>query len=292
MPIDYEHLMSLRSRGDRVHYTDRDVLLYALGVGLGRDPMNPNERRYVAEHAGLKTLPSFASVLVSNGVNQPGSNSLLADCGWDAARVESREEIVSLERPIDESGTLLVDSDVAAVFDKGADAGALITVESRARRERDGQAVFTVRRTWLARGDGGFGGPRGSRAPPHPLPQRPPDMTQDFATRADQALLFRLSADRNPLHVDPAVAKQNGLSSPSLQGLCLQGIACHAILQVICEYDHTLIRSLAVSYAGPAYPGETLVAELWQDANIVSCRLRVRERDAVVLDQGRCVLAA
>jgi len=288
MPIDYEHLMSLRSRGDRVHYTDRDVLLYALGVGLGRDPANPKERPYVAEHAGLKTLPSFASILVGNGA----SNNLLDDCGWDATQVVLREESVNLERPIDESGTLLMDSEVAAVFDRGADAGALITVESRARREQDGQAVFTVRRTWLARGDGGFGGPRGSRAATHGLPERPPDMAQTFATRSDQALLFRLSADRNALHVDPAVAKQNGLPGPILHGLCLQGIACHAILQVICEYDHTLIRSLAVSYAGPAYPGETLVAELWQDANIVSCRLRALERDAVVLDHGRCVLAA
>lgn len=287
MPIDYEHLMSLRSRGDRVHYTDRDVLLYALGIGLGRDPANPNERPFVAEHEGLKTLPSFASVLVGHGAG----NKLLDDCGWDAARVHARDEIISLERPIDESGTLLLDSEVASVFDKGADAGALICVESRARRERDGQGVFTVRRTWLARGDGGFGGPRGSSAAPHRLPERRPDMTQTFATRPDQALLFRLSADRNPLHVDPTVAKQNGLPGPSLQGLCLQGIACHAILQVICEYDHTLIRSLAVNYAGPAYPGETLVAELWQDANVVSVRLRALERDAVVLDQGRCVLA-
>ena len=288
MPIDYEHLMSLRSRGDRVHYTDRDVLLYALGVGFGRDPANWNERSYVTEHAGLKTLPSFASILVGNGA----SNNLLDDCGWDATQVVLRDESVHLERPIDESGTLLMDSEVAAVLDRGADGGALITVESRARREQGGQAVFTVRRTWLARGDGGFGGPRGSLASPHGPPERRPDMTQTLETRPDQALLFRLSADWNPLHVDPAVAKQNGLPGPSLHGLCLQGIACHAILQVICEYDHTLIRSLAVSYAGPAYPGETLVAELWQDANIVSCRLRVLERDAVVLDQGRCVLAA
>jgi acyl dehydratase len=284
MPIDYEHLMSLRSRGDRVHYTDRDVLLYALGVGLGRDPANPREQPYVAEPAGLKTLPSYASVLVSN--------NLLDDCGWDAAQVVPRDESVVLERPIDESGTLLMDSEVARVFDKGADAGALITVESRARRERDGQALFTVRRTWLARGDGGFGGPQGTRASLHPLPQRRPDMTQTYETRPDQALLFGLSAERNALHVDPAVARQNGLAGPSLQSLCLQGIACRAILQVICDYDHTLIRSLAVAYAGPAYPGETLVAELWQDANVVSCRLRVLERDAVVLDQGRCVLAA
>jgi len=268
--------MSLRSRGERVHYTDRDVLLYALGVGLGRDPAQQNQQPYVAAHAGLKTLPSFASVLVSKGA----SNNLLDDCGWDASQVEPWEETVSLDRPIDDSGTLLVDSDVAAVFDKGAEAGALITVESRARRESDGQPVFTVRRAWLARGDGGFGGPRGSRGVPHGVPQRRPDMTATVATRPDQALLFRLSADQK--FPNPA---------PRLQGLCLQGIACHAILQVICDYDHTLIRSLAVTYGDPAFPGETLVAELWQDANIVSCRLRTLERDALVLDQGRCVLA-
>ena len=277
MPIDYEHLMSLRSRGERVHYTIRDVGLYALGVGLGRDPTRQIERPYTDEPTGLKTLPSFASVLVSKGA----SYNLLDDCGWDASRVELREETFSLDRPIDDSGTLLVDSEVAAVFDKEAEEGALITVESRARRESDGQPVFTVRRAWLAGGDGGFGGPRGKGGTPHGVPQRRPDMTATVATRPDQALLFRLSTDQKFLH-----------PVPSLPGLCLQGIACHAILQVICEYDHTLIRSLAVGFAGPAYPGETLVAELWQDANIVSCRLRVLERNTVVLDQGRCVLAA
>ncbi|MDP2325628.1 MAG: MaoC/PaaZ C-terminal domain-containing protein [Gammaproteobacteria bacterium] len=283
MPIDYEHLMSLRTRGERIHYTDRDTLLYALGVGFGRNPGNPDELAYVAEHAGLKTLPSYASILASN--------TLLDDCGWDASRVVLRDESVVLDRPIEEAGTLLVDREVATVSDQGADEGALIVVESRARREQDGQAVFTARRTWLACGDGGFGGPRGSSSSRHVLPTRRPDMTHPCETRADQALLFRLSVDRHPLHVDAAVARQHGLEGPILHGLCLQGIACHAILQVICDFDHTLIRSLAVSFAGPAYPGERLEAELWQDANIVSCRLRALERDAVVLDRGRCVLA-
>lgn len=283
MAIDYEHLMSLRTRGERVHYSHRDALLYALGVGLGRDPGNREELPYVTEHSGAKTLPTFVSNLVGN--------NLLDDCGWDASRVVPRDESVSLERAIDESGTLIMDTEVAAVFDKGVEAGALITVESRARRERDGQVVFTVRRTWLAAGDGGFGGPRGSSAPPHRLPERRPDMTQAFETRPDQALLFRLSVG-TALFGESSVANPSGVPGPILPGLCLQGIACHAILKVICEYDHTLIRSLACSYAGPAYAGENLVAELWQDANIVSCRLRALERDAVVLDQGRCVLAA
>lgn len=284
MPIDYEHLMSLRTRGERVTYTDREVLLYALGLGLGRNPANRAELPFVVEHGGLRVLPTFASVLATS--------SLLDDCGWDAARVVPREESVSLERPLDDSGTLLVDTEVAGVFDKGADAGALVVVESRARRERDGQAVFTVRRTWLAPGDGGFGGPRGSGLERPSVPGRSPDLVQLCETRPDQALLFRLTGDRNPLHVDAAVARQHGLPGPILHGLCLHGILAGAILRVICEYDHTLMRALTATFTGPAYPGETLVAELWQSANVVSCRLRARDRDTVVLDNGLCVLAA
>ncbi|MBL8200243.1 MAG: hypothetical protein JNK40_04650 [Chromatiales bacterium] len=285
MPIDYEHLRSLRTRGERVQYSDRDTLLYALGVGLGRDPAARHELPYLADPAGLKTLPSFASVLVGN--------QLLDDCGWNAAQVVLRDETVSLDRPIDDAGALLMDSDVVSVFDAGSSGGALLTVEARARRERDGQPVFTVRRTWLARGDGGFGGPRGTgqgtagggSAATHALPARRPDMTHTCPTRPDQALLFGLSLERGS-------SRRPAPPSPVLDGLCLQGIACLAILGEICDYDHTLIRSLSIGLAGTASPGETLVAELWQDANVVSCRLRAPARDAVVLDQGRCVLVA
>ncbi|MEO8225681.1 MAG: hypothetical protein ABI661_12825, partial [Gammaproteobacteria bacterium] len=258
MPIDYEHLMSLRTRGERLTYANRDTLLYALGVGLGRDPDDRHEYPYVADPAVLKTLPSFASVLTAD--------NLLDDCGWDAARVVLRDELVTLDRPIDDSGSLLVDSDVAAVFDKGAEGGALIAVESRARRERDGEPVFTVRRSWLAPGDGGFGGPKGASVARHPVPNRRPDMTHHCLTRPDQALLFQLSTQAK----SGQAAGQT--TAKALHPLCLQGIACLAILREICEYDHTLIRSLAFTQAGPAYAGETLVAELWQDANVVSCR--------------------
>lgn len=283
MPIDYEHLMSLRTRGERVQYSDRDTLLYALGVGLGRDPAARQELPYLADPAGLKTLPSFASTLVGN--------RLLDDCGWNAGQVVLREESVSLERPVEEAGTLLMDSDVASVYDKGAEGGALVTVETRARREGDGRPVFTVRRTWLARGDGGFGGPQGRSdgAASHPLPHRRPDMTRVCVTRPDQALLFGLSLARG-LPPDGPAGRRAGPAG--LDSLCLQGMACLAILAEICEYDHTLIRSLAVGATGPVSPGETLVAELWQDANVVSCRLRAEGRDAVVLDQGRCVLVS
>lgn len=288
MPIDYEHLMSLHSRGERVQYGNRDTLLYALGVGLGRDPAARHELPYLSDPVGLRTLPSFGSVLVGN--------HLLDDCGWNVTQVILRDESISLERPIEDAGSLLLDSDVASVYDKGADGGALLTVETRARREQDGQPVFTVRRTWLARGDGGFGGPRGrgdGANPPQSVPARRPDMTQTFTTRPDQALLFHLSQDRSTSRRDGRRdARRPELPTPPvLAGHCLQGIACFAILSEICEFDHTLIRSLSVGLTVPASAGETLTAELWQDANVVSGRLRAVERDVVVLDQVRCVLA-
>lgn len=269
--------MSLRSRSEAVSYTDRETLLYALSIGLGRDPGNRHELPYVSEHAGLRALPTLASVLVPGG--------LLEDCGWDSARVIHQAESLTLERPLDEAGSLLVDSAVVSVVDQGAETGALIVVESRARRVQDEQLMFSLRRSLLARGDGGFGGPRGGAAvTAHRIPQRAPDLSTVLATRPDQALLYRLCGDRDPACVNPA--------APVLQGLCVYGIACHAVLRVICEYDHTLIRSFAAGFSGPVRPGENLEAELWQDADVVSFRLRVPERNAVVLDHGRCVLAS
>jgi acyl dehydratase len=268
--------MSLRSRSEAVSYTDRDTLLYALAIGLGRDPGNRHELAYVSEHAGLHVLPTFASVLVPGG--------LLQDCGWDAARVAHHAESLTLDRPLEDSGSLLVDSAVVAVTDLGGDKGALIVVESRARRARDEQPMFSLRRSFLARGDGGFGGPRGALdIAAQRLPTRAPDLTALMATRFDQALLYRLCGDRDPRH-NPA--------APVLHDTCVWGIACHAVLGVICEYDHTLIGSFAASFVGPVTPGDSLLAELWQDANVVSVRLSVPARNAVVLDHGRCVLAS
>ena len=137
------------------------------------------------------SCPRFASVLVPGG--------LLQDCGWDAARVEHHAESLTLERPLEEAGSLLVDSAVVAVADQGAETGALIVVESRARRARMISRCSALRRSFLARGDGGFGGPRGAAGvAAHRMPERAPDLSTVLATRADQALLYRLCGDRDP----------------------------------------------------------------------------------------------
>lgn len=283
MPIEYEHLMSLRTRSERVSYADRDTLLYALGVGLGQDPANREELPYLTCRPAHKAVPTFASMLAAP--------TLLDGCGWDADQVTLHEENLTLLRPLDEAGSLLLDSEVVAVFDQGTDGGALISTESRARREPDAQPVFTVRRTWFAGADGGFGGPRKPPALSGTL-SRPPDMVQTDATRTNQGILFSLSRERQIPSLQATGLPPPGTPGAPLHALCLQGIACHAILRIICEYDHTLIRSFSAVFTGIAFPGETLDTELWQDANVVHFRLRSRERDAVVLDQGRCVLHA
>ena len=259
-------------------------MLYALGVGFGSDPMDENELPYVFENRSLKVVPTMASILT------PGD--LLADCGWDYSLMVLGEQKLDLFRPLPAKGRLLTDSRVVSVFDKGPDIGAVISVESEVRMAKDDTALFTVGSTVIARGDGGFGGPAGKGAEAHKLPNREPDMSCDLETQADQALLFRLCRDRNPLHADPSLARQAGFERPILHGLCTYGIACRAILKTICDYDFTLISGFNVRFTAPVYPGETITTEMWQDRNVVSFRCRVKERDALVIDNGRCTLAA
>jgi acyl dehydratase len=284
MPLNYDALMGTRMADKPTHYGDKDGMLYALGVGFGSDPMDENELPYVFENRSLRVVPTMASILT------PGD--LLADCGLDYSLVVLGEQRLDLFRPLPAKGRLLTDSRVVSVFDKGPDIGAVISVESEVRLAKDDTALFTVGSTVIARGDGGFGGPKEETPKPHELPKRDPDMSCDIETQPDQALLFRLCRDRNPLHADPSLARQAGFERPLLHGLCTYGIACRAILKTICDYDFTLISGFNVRFTAPVYPGETITTDMWQDRNIVSFRCRVKERDTIVIDNGMCTLSA
>jgi len=126
---------------------------------------------------------------------------------------------------------------------------------------------------------------------PHPEPRREPDLICELATRPEQALLYRLNGDRNPLHADPAVAAGAGFERPILHGLCTYGFACHAVLKTVCEYDHTLITGFDARFSAPVFPGERILTEMWQDGNVIAFRCRVPERDVTVLSNGRCTLS-
>ena len=282
MAIDYERLMALKRDGDRFAYTDRETMLYAIGIGMGRDPLDEQELPYVFEQGGLKTVPSMASVLARV--------PLLKDCGYDYSKVLHGEQKLTLHRTLPPQGELIADSRVVEAFDKGAGKGAVIYTETNVRLASDSQPLFTQRSTTFARGDGGFGGPSGSGPAPHAIPERKPDQTVTLETRKDQALLYRLNGDRNPLHADPALAKRVGFPVPILHGLCTYGTACRAILKSIAGYDHKRIVGFDVRFSAPVYPGESIATDLWVDGKAVSFRCRVPERDVVVINNGKCQL--
>jgi acyl dehydratase len=281
--INYEKLIGLRLEGERFRYTDRDTMLYAVSIGMGRDPLDADELPYVFESPALKTVPSLATVLTRI--------PLLKDCGYDYTKVVHGEQRLALHRPLPPGGELIADARVVAAYDKGPGKGALIYTQTDVRLAEGGAALYTLLSCTFARGDGGFGGPAGAGPEPHAIPARAPDLAETFETRAEQALLYRLNGDRNPLHADPALARRVGFPAPILHGLCTYGIACRAILKLAAGYDHRRILALDVRFSKPVYPGEAIETQLWIDGSTVSFRCRVPKRDgAVVIDHGRCIL--
>ena len=282
MPIDYDALMATAVYDEPCQYTEKDTMLYAIGIGFGSDPLNQRELPFVIEMRALRTVPTMASMLL------PGT--MLDDCGWDPSKVLHGEQRLELYRPLPPAAKLLANHRVVAVYDRGATRGANILVESEVRLARDDTVLFSLGSTLIARGDGDFGGPPTSGPLPHKLPKREPDLSCDLPTRPDQALIFRLSGDFNPLHADPAYAKKAGFDAPILHGRCSYGIACHAILKTICGYDFTLITGFDARFSWPVYPGDVITTDMWQDRNIVSFRCRVSARDVTVIDNGKCTL--
>lgn len=284
MPINYEKLMATRVHDLPCSYTQQDSMLYALGIGFGADPLNRKELPFVYEGNGLDTVPTMASMLLPH--------TFLDGCGWDYTNVLHADQRLELYRPLPPAAKLLANRRVVAVYDKGATRGAKIMLEAEVRLAKDDTVLFTLTSTLIARGDGGFGGPPGSGPLPHRLPKREPDLSCDIVTRRDQALLFRLSGDMNPLHSDPDVAGNAGFSEPILHGRCTAGIACRAILKTICDYDFTMVTGFDVRFSAPVYPGDILTTEMWQDRHVVSFRCIVKERNAVVINNGKCTLLA
>lgn len=282
MALNYDRLMSLKRTGDRFSYGDRETMLYAIGVGMSRDPYDENELAYTFEKQKLKTVASMATVLQRV--------PLLKDCGYDYTKVVHGEQRLMLEKPLAPEGEISVDSRVLSAFDKGAGKGAIINTELVAKDAKTGEKLYTLVSTTFARGDGGFGGPAGSGLDPHVIPDRKPDLTAAAETRLDQALLYRLNGDRNPLHADPELAKRVGFPVPILHGLCTYGTACRTILREVAKYDHTRIRGFDVRFSSPVYPGETILTDMWIDGAVVSFRCRLKERDVTVINNGKCTL--
>lgn len=270
----------------RQDYTERDTIIYALGVGMGRDPLDEDELPFVFEEPELKALPTMAVVLAG-----PGFWMREPDTGVVWQKVLHGEQEIIMHRPLPASGSLVARSRVTGVVDKGADKGAIVYTERTIRDANTGEDVATLINTSFARGNGGCGGDDKPRSAPAAIPERAPDATLDFKTEPGVALLYRLSGDPNPLHADPKVAKASGFKAPILHGLCSLGVAGRAILKTYADHDPTKIKSLKLRFSSPVYPGETIRTEMWQDGSKISFRALVVERDVVVLNNGLVELA-
>lgn len=282
MPIAFPAVLDLKTEGQRFSWTDRETMLYALGVGMGADPLNADELPFVYEN-GLKALPTQATVAAwgAGPIGQLGLNFLLVVHG---------EQSMELHRPFPAYAEAVADSRIAAVYDKGPK-GAVVVVETVLKDARDGGPIATLLSTIFARGDGGFGGPSEGAPEPHAAPARAPDHSVDIPTRPDQALIYRLSGDRNPLHADPGFAAAAGFPRPILHGLCTYGITCRAVLQTYAGYDPARIKSHSARFSSPVFPGETITVDLWKDGEVVSFEARVKDRSVTVIKNGRSVVA-
>lgn len=285
MTIDYDRFMRHRIPDAVQELTERDTMLYALGLGLGADPMDRAELAYVYEQ-DLQALPTMPVVLAS-----PGAWIRHPDLGVDYLRVVHGEQALELHAPVPARGRLLGQSRVVEVVDKGEGRGALVFSARDIIDTATDTLIATVSGTTFCRGNGGFGGPKVDLAAPHALPDRAPDVTVSHQSAPNTALIYRLSGDYNPLHADPAVAAKAGFPRPILHGLATYGIAGYALVRGACGGDPARLRSVSGRFTAPVYPGETFETDLWLDGKMASFRTRPRGRDVVAISNGLAVLA-
>ena len=247
----------------------------------------PSSTRASLTPRPLKVVPTFASVAAWGA--GPGEMNL------NRVMVVDGERDITFHKPFATAANITADSTVLDVFDKGKDKGAVIRHQTVLKDEK-GEKLATLVASRFARGDGGFGGPSEGQPEPHKVPTRAPDKTVDISTRPDQALVYRLCGDRNPLHSDPEFAKTAGFPKPILHGMCTYGITCRGVLQTYADYDPSAFRQHAARFSSPVYPGETVTMEMWKDGNVdfvrsqgeVAQRHRDQERqDGAGIDDGR-----
>lgn len=276
MPLNADHLMALEIPDRHLCYDDRDTLLYALslGAGLGGD-------LGLVQEQGQRVVPSFGQNLAFN-------DSWMEEGGVDLAMVVHGGLELSFDAPFEPAGAVDVTARIVGLSDKGE--GKAAVIRHRTEVLRDGKRIFTSSSNLFVRGGGGFGGSVGEQAPRLAAPEGAPEASVEVPTRPDQALLFRLLGDRNPLHSLPEVARAAGFDRPILHGACTFGIACLTVLESYCDGDPARMAGFAARFSGPLFPGETLIFDFWRRSDGVAFAARAKDRDAPVLSDGRATL--
>lgn len=280
MPIALDKLLAVRLRKEHA-FTKKDVMLYALGLGLGTQEV---DLPFVYEH-GLQVLPTFGGVLGYPGFWVKDDPAL----GMDWRKVLNGEQSLRLHKPLPVEGTVIGEMRVTDVVDKGEGKDCLVYTVREVRDEAGG-LLCEVLNTIVVRGHGGFDGLPARVTPALVLPKRPDreaDHVVHFATMEQVALIYRLSGDYNPMHADPVVAREAGFPRAILHGAATWGIAGHVLLRALCGGDAARVRSFGARFTSPVFPGETLRTEIWETVpGSAAFRCSVPARDKNVLDAG------
>lgn len=279
MPIDLQKALSAEPLVLQSSWSPDDVILYHLSVGAGmEDPTDPRELEYAYERM-LKVLPSYAVIPAMKNLARLGKTPGIQ---FDFARVLHGEQNLEIFQPLPSQAKVVQTSRVAAVYDKGEAALILFDVETRLE---GGEKLFANRFSIYARGEGGFGGESGPAAT-NPAPDRAPDLVVESRTLRQLPLIYRLTGDKHPLHVDPKIAKRGGFDRPILHGLCTYGIVCKAVVDGMLAGDTTRVKGYATRFAGVCFPGETIVTSMWEDAGRILISAKAKERDALVISNA------
>jgi acyl dehydratase len=275
MPIDVEKALGAELPEGTSSWGPDDVILYHLGVGAGVPPTDAKELEYTYEQ-NLKVLPSFGVV--------PVFGTLLGIMAVPGVQVNPMmilhgEQDLEIHKPIPVDAKATHTARITDIFDRVK--GASIVVEAKSSDDA-GQPLFTNRFSAYVRGEGGFGGDRGPR-PGNLPPERDPDLVVQSRTLPQQALLYRLSGDKNPLHADPSFAAMGGFDRPILHGLCTFGVVCKAVVDNALDGDVTKVARYQARFSGVVFPGETIVTSMWKDDGKILVRATTAEREAPVL---------
>lgn len=279
MPIDLEKALGAELAPSEGSWTRDDVILYHLGIGAGAGkPTDAKELEYTYEKS-LKVLPSFGVVPVFGAV---GGMAAVPGIEINFALVLHGEQEIELHRPLPVEAEIESKGRIAGIYDKGK--AALVVIET-VTSEKGGDKLFTNRFSIFARGEGGFGGESGPRAG-NAAPEREPDLVVDSPTVSHQALLYRLSGDKNPLHADPEFAKLGGFDTPILHGLCSFGVVCKAVVDAALDGDVTRVGGYSARFAGVVFPGETIRTSVWREDGKLVISAGTLERDAPVISHS------
>jgi acyl dehydratase len=269
-------------------WDSKDALIYAVGVGAGSiDPLDPSELKYTTENSKdveQRVLPTMAVILGGAPVNYASIGEI------NMANLVHGEQSIKIHRPIPVKGTVSNTGRLTGVFDKGS--GMVIASEATSVLVETGEPLFTTSTSAFIRGAGGWGGDRGPAGPKNVPPERDPDHVVTYKTRDDQALTYRLSGDRNPLHSDPEFAKMAGFPKPILHGLCTFGFTGRALLHSLADGDDTRFTGMEARFAKPVFPGQSLTVSIWRTGDGEAIYTTQNEAGETVISEGRATFTS